>query len=238
MTAPYYLFLPFNMHFDGGFGATGDAFKNAGDALKRKKRRGLLNSHLPLFFLYRHAIELYLKSVIIVLSRRLSESTKTPAAKVILIKANNKQKPITAVHSIGDLYRHFKILLQDHWGTLRPLCKTDWSSIPKELDGWIKTIEEHDPGGTFLRYPSSSKPELDHTKDAFKKSTPSSAITNMQPGNPPQVGFFFIGNDNVVNEAFAMSDPLLPDLSDALTETVETLSGAHMGIRIEFGGGY
>lgn len=239
MVAPYYLFLPFAQHYDGGFGATADAFKSAGDALrKRRKKRELFNTHLPAFFLYRHAIELYFKSIIIVLSRRLAKAQKMPPPKVIYIEARGKRKPITSAHSIGDLYQHFKKLLNDNWPIFKPLCGTDWSQIPFEWENWIKTIEDHDPGGTLLRYPTSSKPEIDSLKDSFKKADIRAITAKMQPGNSPQVGFIFVGNNDTINEAFLMAETVLPELSTALYTAVGALSGAHCGIRIELGGGY
>lgn len=239
MVAPYYLFLPFTQHYDGGYGATAEAFKSAGDTLlKRRKKRELFNTHLPVFFLYRHAIELYFKSIIIVLSRRLAKVQKTPFPKTIYIESRGKRKPITAAHSIGDLYQHFKKLLSDNWTDLKPLCGTDWSQIPIEWEDWIKTIEDHDPGGTFLRYPTSSKPEIDSLKDSFKKTDINTITAKMQPGNTPQKAFLFVGNDDTINEAFLMAETVLPELSTALCNTVGALSGAHCGIRIELAGGY
>jgi len=239
MVAPYYLFLPYAQHYDGGFGATADTFKSAGDTLrKRRKKRELFNTHLPAFFLYRHAIELYLKSMIIVLSRCLAKAQKTPFPKIIYIEARGKRKPLTSAHSIGDLYHHLKKLLNDNWTIFKPLCKTDWAQIPIGWENWIKTIEEHDPGGTLLRYPTSSKPEIDSLKDSFKKTDIRTITAKMQPGNPPQVGFLFVGNDDTINDAFLMAETILPELSTALCNTVGALSGAHMGMRIEFGGGY
>lgn len=58
----HYLCTPLDQHFDNGFGAVADSFKEAADSLVQSTAEAqFLNSHLPISFLYRHAIELYLK---------------------------------------------------------------------------------------------------------------------------------------------------------------------------------
>ncbi|RXU06233.1 hypothetical protein B1F69_00065, partial [Pseudomonas syringae] len=64
-----YMMLPLDRHFDSGFGAVADSFRDAADALEDTPT---LNTHLPVSFLYRHAIELFLKSAIIILHRKLN----------------------------------------------------------------------------------------------------------------------------------------------------------------------
>ena len=70
----YYILTPLHTHIDFGFGATGDAFKEAADKLEASlsERRGVFNEHLPINYLRRHAVELFLKSAIVIIHRRLN----------------------------------------------------------------------------------------------------------------------------------------------------------------------
>lgn len=67
-----YLMAPLEEHYDDGFGAVGDAFYRAAKALE-KENKGLRFAwnHLPQIALYRHAVELFLKSGIIIIHRKL-----------------------------------------------------------------------------------------------------------------------------------------------------------------------
>lgn len=69
----YYLLAPLDKHYDRGFGAVANSFMEAADDLQEDAATGatFLNRHLPISFLYRHAIELFLKSGIIILHKRL-----------------------------------------------------------------------------------------------------------------------------------------------------------------------
>jgi hypothetical protein len=71
-----YMLMPLEAHFDGGLGATGDAFEEAAKKLAESAAElPSSHPHLPINFLHRHAVELYLKSMIVVMHRARSEST-------------------------------------------------------------------------------------------------------------------------------------------------------------------
>ena len=57
----HYLLAPLHTHLDFGFGATAEAFKEAGDRLERQMsaRGSVFNEHLSINYLRRHSIELF-----------------------------------------------------------------------------------------------------------------------------------------------------------------------------------
>jgi hypothetical protein len=60
-----------DQHFDSGFGAAADSFKDSADALASADiATPNVNSNLPISFLYRHAIEMYLKSAALIFRRK------------------------------------------------------------------------------------------------------------------------------------------------------------------------
>jgi hypothetical protein len=63
-----YLFLPLSQHCDDGLGATAEAFEDSAKLLINNAAE-ISHCHykIPVCYLYRHAIELYLKSVTVIL---------------------------------------------------------------------------------------------------------------------------------------------------------------------------
>src|SRR5882724_1044104 len=105
-----YEFKPLHQHYDGGLGATGDAFKEAADRLSGSVNGNrFLHANIPICYLYRHAVELYLKSMIVVVHRRLRLpwAGGTDDARPQL-KIGDKWKFLDRLHSIGDLYIYLK----------------------------------------------------------------------------------------------------------------------------------
>ena len=104
MSAPYFTFMPLHRHFDGGFGAIGDAFKEAGDQLGKSPINDI-HKHLPLAYLYRHAIEMYLKSMIVIIHKKFDDSSQPP-----LVLYRHKRRPFDTVHTLGWTLGLFKRL--------------------------------------------------------------------------------------------------------------------------------
>lgn len=228
--------MPLNRHIDAGFGATGDAFHEAAETLLKDKVN-FLNSNLPINFLFRHAIELYFKSLIIVLHRRLQlpfgdkSSDGTPS-----ICIGEKWKPIHNVHSVNDLYQYFKKLIYDNKSQIQGIAKTDWSAIPKELDGWIEQIEKYDKTSTLFRYPVTHNQADDCEKSAWKEVSPDKLAASLNTNTKTKSFLIVDDNNNVIN-AYQYDDAAMEQLHDALKRTADLLSGAHCGMRVELAGG-
>ena len=99
-------FKPLTLQIDSGLGSTADSFYYAAQTLENNQESkygfGIGGGKLPLLYLYRHSIELYLKSVITLIYRvcpsqndRLKSDDNLP-----LLIENNKEKKIFNVHSI------------------------------------------------------------------------------------------------------------------------------------------
>jgi hypothetical protein len=130
-----YLLLPMSQHCDDGIGATGQAFQSSADFLNDNfDPIGVVNNHLPISFLYRHSIELYLKSIIVVLHRTLKLSYgDQPFDGDAYVPVSGKWKRIYTVHSVATLWAHALDLLKTSKHLLEPRCSTDWQAIPDNL---------------------------------------------------------------------------------------------------------
>jgi hypothetical protein len=163
-----YLLMPLSKHADDGFGAVGRSFQDAADQLRQSNHEASarwMHGHLPINYLYRHAIELYLKSMIIVAHRRLRlPSTDGAYEPIPKIKVVNNFKKIHNVHGIQALYDEMKRIFVTNRDLIAKIAKTDWTKIPEDLETSIATVESVDPGSTVFRYPTSDSPVADKQK--------------------------------------------------------------------------
>jgi hypothetical protein len=233
-----HLFMPMDRHLDDGFGAVADAFREVADRLVITKTEDTMpfgNGHLPINFLYRHAIELYLKSMIMVVHRRLKlptgEGPHQPNPKV---QVGRQWKEIYQVHGILDLFRFFKSLVQGQSTNLRAIAKNDWSDVPAELESWIETIDKADSGSTFFRYPMTKDSEGDAEKSSYKEVSREDVSARLQTGGMPGKVYLLVKDDdeNIVASYGLDHDPL-PEVRDALTKSAELLNAMQCGMYVE-----
>lgn len=244
MTAPYYMFSPLSRHVDSGLGAMGDSFgRAAGAVAKADDIGGDANRHLPRLFLYRHAIELYLKSAIVLLHRGLSiPFGSAPCDTDPQIPDGAKWMPLHRTHSVAKLYARFREILAQHSDQIRVKCKTDWCAVPPELDDWIKAADSIDAGSTFFRYPTTREPGGDSAKSAWKPLDPASAADRLSkpPAERPLKAFLLLGGQDEVLEAYSEegASAKLKAVEDAMQRAAEMLGGVHFGLRMELHGGW
>ena len=235
----YYMFMPLHRHIDFGFGATGDAFRQAAERLLAdKETSNFFNAHMPINFLFRHAIELYLKSLIIVIHKSLrlpfgdKLSDETPS-----VKLGERWKPIYQVHSVEDLYSYFKKLIYTKKSEIQSMAKTDLTAIPAELDGWIKQIDKLDRMSTLFRYPVTRNQKGDHEKSGWKEIPEEELGASTQPGERGKNLFILVDDDYSVVSAYQYDEEALKQLHEALKGAADLLSGAHCGMRVELADG-
>jgi hypothetical protein len=167
-----YLLAPLHSHFDMGFGATGNAFKMAADHLETcegTKEYALFNNNLPVNFLYRHAIELHLKSAIVIFHKRFRLPYGTLAFDADpMVKLEGTWKPFNRVHGIAALWHYVTELFKEHAEWLGENTTTNWT-FEREADDDVATIEAGDPRSTFFRYPTTKDLAADVRKSSMKE---------------------------------------------------------------------
>ena len=135
-----YLLTPLHTHIDSGFGATGNAFSEAADTLESSfsDRKHLLNEFLPINYLRRHAIELFLKSAIVIIHRTLAlPYGDTPPNGVPKALVDGTWIPFQRLHSVKSLWIYLKLLFQEQKEFFDSVKAVDWIFSP-ELDDWIE----------------------------------------------------------------------------------------------------
>lgn len=221
-----HMLLPLDQHFDSGFGSVADSFKYCADALDANPKGIGLNSHLPISFLYRHAVELYLKSGIIRLHRKYSiPYGNTPPDGEPSIIIGQKRKPLYNIHNISPLYAEMRALLSNLAGQLSEIPGTlpEYWVFPPELDQWIAAIEETDSSSTFFRYPVTKDAERDSQKSTMQREEVASVFERMQ-GDGPKVKAMLMFNDTgEVVKAYTHDDTQSKEIIGILKEAAKML---------------
>lgn len=238
------MLMPLDRHYDDGLAAMGDAFKEAAEKLilADESRTGFLNWHLPINYLLRHAIELYLKSSIVTVHRffRLPSGVGT-YQRDPLIRINNKWKPLHRTHSVKTLLGELQRLITDNKDRLRAYTPSSWET-PPELIAWIETIEAADAGSTYFRYPKSQGPIVDAEKSGALPVDPESLIAEMHGRSATgRKGIVVLGlkdDDGSIVETFATQEKPLPELRDALANAANIMFGCAVGLHMELVEGY
>ncbi|MEI9865694.1 MAG: hypothetical protein WDN00_14310 [Limisphaerales bacterium] len=232
------MLMPLSKQLDEGFGAVGRSFQESADYLSQNSDTSgrWMHGHLPINYLYRHAIELYLKSIIIIAHRRLRITSDDGSYDSIpKIKLRENFKPIYNVHGIRPLFDAMKQIFVFHRDAVSKIAKTDWSAIPKDLDSSIAIIDRVDPASTVFRYPHSNSPEIDVQKSSFKEVNTDDLLARMHSDGPKQLALMIVNKNNEVVETFALDDKPMPELREALVNAAEILSGAQFGVMMELG---
>jgi len=236
----YYLLTPIHTHIDFGFGVTGDSFKDAADKLEESlsQRAGVLNELLPIQYLRRHAIELYLKSAIVIIHRHLSlpygdlPPTADPHALVY-----GTWKPFPQLHSIKKLWTYLKSLFEEQQAFFDTVRRVDWT-FPIEVDTWIDTIEERDPRSTFFRYPNPQKPEAEITKSVMSEGTCDEIAELMKNDTSTKHLVLLLENpDGEVTRGYYYDGNMQSDFGKILKDCVNMFYGMHAALRVEVCGG-
>lgn len=216
---------PPDKHFDKGLGISAANFRDAANLLLDSQESKNLFS--PVSYLQRHAIELYLKSLIYILHKKYnilfgeSYSLDNPA-----ILVNDKWKPLSNTHNLSDLYGYFKKIFSQCFELLPKT--TDWN-ISEKLGDNISLVSGYDPKSTYFRYPESGNQNQDRRKsnvqpmdfkDILKKNS-SSKLTS-----PIKCSIIFDSNDNVVGSYSLFSKPL-ENLKKALLEILDYIHNLH-----------
>lgn len=218
------LITPPESHFDRGLGISAWRFRDSAKLLlESENSRDLLS---PIGYLQRHAIELYLKSLIFILHRKYGIkfgkgfNLENPA-----ILVNGKWRPFSNTHNLSDLYKYFRSVF-DMSIELLPKS-TDWS-ISDEIEKQINLVSGYDPKSTYFRYPKASSESQDKKKSSIQPIDLASALdrSGSSDSNPIKCAVMLDSEDNVV-ATYDLVPESLEDLRKALTEIMEYLNNMH-----------
>lgn len=221
---------------DKGFGINAEAFKKSADFLFESEKfmnEFIPQKHMPIFFLYRHSIELFFKSMIVIFHSELS--IPYPNKKPQILTENGKWRDLDDTHWVDALYWYWsKILIENKDKLERQAPKGNW--VLPDLEEKIKIIANYDKDSTFFRYPFSKRnPKLDQAKYSMKKVN---SFDDLKKVNVTQGGFTLIlidDNDNI-SSIYTHDKNTLSDELDIFRKTADMLYHYHLMTRMELCG--
>lgn len=238
-----YLLTPLHSHYDLGFGATGNAFKMAADHLEKSpeaKKDNLFNAHLPINFLYRHAIELHLKSAVVICHKRLKlPYGDLPYTADPMVRVDGQWLPFNRVHGTAQLWKYVGELFTEHAEWLRSNTKCDWTFNDHE-DENVQCIHDGDPRSILFRYPSTKNLAADVDKSAMQEFTPTDLEELFARPKEEQKVFAMIveNDDKEFVRGYMFDDKTGRELSAALRAFSTTCDNLHAALRMEMCGGW
>lgn len=106
-----YLLTGLDTHLDFGFGITGESYFNTAEHLQESQSaiRVVQQVEMPINFLYRHSIELFLKSLIIIFHNQLHlpYGNQVYNSKTPMVLIDGKWKLLFTCHCIDKLYSYW-----------------------------------------------------------------------------------------------------------------------------------
>lgn len=232
-------FLPLDKHYDKGFGEVADSFYDAAGTLNPSPNGYLPpHGHLPICYLYRHAVELYLKSAILIFHRRLKlpygNNDQSTEPHVLV---GDKWRSMHSTHGILVLYEYLKSLFQKHSEYLNENTHTNWT-LPSNLDELINVVDQMDSSSVYFRYPYTKAGTRDLEKSSFKKTTADEVVAEALKQQRPMKSIFSFNSLGQAEEVFVHDDSKPLEMLTILSETAHFLSNLHAALMGELGHGW
>ncbi|WP_318615791.1 hypothetical protein [Sporosarcina sp. YIM B06819] len=247
-----YMFTDPNTHIDFGFGLNASNFHSTANYLWENNPDRNTIGLLPNLYLYRHSIELYLKSLIVIIHKKLKLDYKDGAVPfdsrepfILYEDPNGKRKwnKMTSSHFISTLYEYLEKLVREHEYRLREEASQELSVIINPDNRRIVDhIKKYDDGSTYFRY-SNLGESIQNTKESEKNYNKKIEIQDLQNHidiKKPSSFFVIINPDSgeAVEAHKGMREMPLKELAEDMRKLVEYLSGIHAMFRVCLCNGY
>lgn len=223
-----FLMMPLHMHIDYGFGATAEKFKESADILSASE--SIKDLIMPVNYLRRHAIELYLKSLIYVLHRKFNlpfsngGTLEKPKIKVL-----KKEYELEKMHDIRVLTIY---LIEQHNKSIPYFSDIGIGEIKGDVLDRINKVNSIDSKSTFFRYPKTEDYIQDMRKSSVRERYAQDLINSMNKQNGKYVKALLLvdDEDNIVN-SFDIDVDVFPDLHKNLIYLCDYFHDLHAAYR-------
>lgn len=173
--------IPLHLHGDQGFGMLGSSFMEVAKLVHAQDRsERQFYSEVATAYLFRHAIELFLKSLIVILELRNAPKRTVSS---IRLDVSGRPVPLARTHNLEALYQRLCTLakLGGERLSLQTLC--DWGAALVEVQEDMGYLHRLDGSGTSLRYPSPILAKGGESKSLFYEMDPSEIDQLLQAGS-------------------------------------------------------
>ena len=245
-----FLLTGIELHPDLGFGITADSYYKSAEHLMDNHYEHYdvtQQAEIPQNFLFRHSIELYLKSLIIIFHRKLNIDYGTVDANSDEPEAfiDGKWKKLYSSHFIDKLYGYWlNMLLLPNLEKLKKLApKGDWEEY-EPITKLFEVISKYDRDSSYFRYPITKNAELDVEKNSMQKFKTNNNLEDLikeiqdKKGNKKGgMTMLIIDENDNITQAFHKTENVLPDVRDALKEVAYYFNAIHVMTRVTLCGG-
>lgn len=245
-----YILTGIELHPDLGFGITAVSYYHSAEHLMNNHFENYdvtQQAEMPQNFLFRHSIELYLKSLIIIFHKKLKINygnvdfeSNEPEALV-----DEKWKKLYTCHYIDKLYEYWlNNLLLPNIENLKKLApKGDWEEYEKVTE-LFKIISKYDQDSSYFRYPITKNSALDVEKNTMQKFKAKGnledyikEITEKKGKKKGRITMLLVDEKDNITEVFHKEENILPDVRNALYEVATYFCGFHTMVRVTLCGG-
>lgn len=231
-------------HIDKGFGITADAYYQSAEHL--------MNNHfehydvtqqveMPQNFLFRHSIELYLKSLIIIFHRILKINYGSVAfdSDEPEVFVDGQWRKLYTSHYIDKLYEYWlnQLLLPNIERLNQIASKGEWQEA-EEITKMLPLICKYDRDSSYFRYPITRNSLVDnekYTMQKFRSKEIEEIVDEINEQKLEGAGsltmLVFDEGDNLM-EAFKHKKNILVDVRDALKKVAFYLNNIHVMTRV------
>lgn len=227
--------MPLEEHPDYGYGIIGSTYHTAANDLCNSGNfKEDQYSVLPINFLRRHSIELFLKSGIILFHKKFKlnfDNNKYYEEPKLKLK-DGTWVLLKTTHNIKELYTYLYFLIKSNENYLNENTKTIWK-FNDTFRKWIDKIDGYDNASDYFRYPISK----DKSKNFFKESTIQGIQKDIELGKKTITLIIEDNNGDAKKIYFHNTDKLI-DLFNILKNTSDELDRFHTAVRMELLNGF
>lgn len=245
-----YLLTGIQLHPDKGFGITANAYYKSAEHLMTNHFEyydSTQQAEMPQNFLFRHSIELYLKSLIIIFHRELKINYGTVPfdSEEPEIFTDGKWRKLYNCHYIDKLYKYWltDLLLPNIDAVNKIAPKGDWQEA-KEITELLPIICKYDQDSSYFRYPITRNSLLDsekYTMQKFKANSIEGMVEELKEQQASTqkgtVTMLIVDDNDDVVDAYKHDGNILTDVRDALKEVAFYFNCIHTMTRVTLCGG-
>ncbi|WP_276661716.1 hypothetical protein [Syntrophomonas wolfei] len=234
----YYL-MPLHTHPDHGYGMMGTTYRDAADNITDTKQyKKDWYSALPVCYLRRHSIELYLKSGIILFHKKFEINFENDSydSEPKVRMSNGKWELLRKIHNIGVLYDRVNELINSQMEFLTKNTKCIWK-FDDNFMKWINIVNGYDSGSDYFRYPVTRDENRDKRKNAFKENTIEGMQDEIASGKGGMV-FVLQNSKGEITSLYNHDSSKIDTIYHALENASNQLAGFHAMVRTELFDGF
>jgi len=237
------------IHPDFGLGVTGDSYFKSAEHLKNNHHDHYdvtQQRDMPENFLFRHSIELYLKSLIVIFHKKLEINyDQDPfTSNKPKIFTEGTWRPLYTCHWIDELYDYWlnRLLLPNSEKLEKIAPKGDWQEST-DISTLFPIICKYDRDSSYFRYPVTKDTSLDNHKFTMKRFQPDTLaklMEDVQKKRDNELGktiFVSIDKNDKIIDAFKEDEKVLENVSDALFQVANYFYCIHIMTRVTMCGG-